>query len=85
MIRQHQFEKVELVQIVQPETSMEALDDSFASRTRESIDAGCDVVLHCNGNMEEMVEIANNISVLCSHSDERILMYLRQFDLHVQP
>ncbi|NWH08840.1 MAG: beta-N-acetylhexosaminidase [Alphaproteobacteria bacterium] len=38
--------------------SMRALQGSFAARTQSSYAAGCDVVLHCNGNMAEMAEIA---------------------------
>lgn len=39
--------------------SMKALGGSFADRTRLSLEAGCDIVLHCNGNMDEMVEISD--------------------------
>jgi beta-N-acetylhexosaminidase len=38
--------------------SMSALGGSYASRTADALAAGCDVVLHCNGDMAEMVEIA---------------------------
>lgn len=38
--------------------SMQALGGSFAERSREALAAGCDILLHCNGNMEEMREIA---------------------------
>ena len=42
--------------------SMHALQGSFADRTRDSLNAGCDIVLHCNGDMDEMVEIAEAAS-----------------------
>ncbi|SFH23626.1 beta-N-acetylhexosaminidase [Palleronia marisminoris] len=35
--------------------SMEALGGTVAERASLSIEAGCDVVLHCNGDMPEMV------------------------------
>ena len=38
--------------------SMKALSGSFADRTRAAFDAGCDLALHCNGDMAEMAEIA---------------------------
>lgn len=34
--------------------SMKALNGDFTRRTRLSLDAGCDVVLHCNGDLAEM-------------------------------
>ena len=38
--------------------SMRALSGSFAERTRRALEAGCDIVLHCNGEMAEMEEVA---------------------------
>jgi len=38
--------------------SMHALKGSFEERTEASFEAGCDVVLHCNGKLEEMKPIA---------------------------
>ncbi|MGF1457091.1 MAG: beta-N-acetylhexosaminidase [Alphaproteobacteria bacterium] len=38
--------------------SMGALSGPFSERAARSFAAGCDVVLHCNGRMDEMVEIA---------------------------
>jgi len=34
--------------------SMEALGGSIEDRARESLQAGCDLILHCNGKREEM-------------------------------
>lgn len=38
--------------------SMKALSGSFAERTRRALEAGCDIVLHCNGDMAEMEQVA---------------------------
>lgn len=37
--------------------SMHALKGTFADRARISLEAGCDIVLHCNGEMDEMVDM----------------------------
>jgi beta-N-acetylhexosaminidase len=44
--------------LMSDDLSMKALGGSFAERTRDALAAGCDLVLHCNGVMTEMVEIA---------------------------
>lgn len=44
--------------------SMKALSGSFEERTWRSIDAGCDVVLHCNGDRKEMIAIADAAPLL---------------------
>lgn len=33
--------------------SMKALSGDFRSRAEQAIAAGCDIVLHCNGDLEE--------------------------------
>jgi beta-N-acetylhexosaminidase len=44
--------------LVSDDLSMRALSGSIAERARASFAAGCDLALHCNGNMEEMVAVA---------------------------
>lgn len=53
MIRQHQFEKVELVQIVRPETSSDALDEltGHAERILQRLELPYRVMLLCSGDM----------------------------------
>jgi beta-N-acetylhexosaminidase len=38
--------------------SMKALSGSFAEKVRLALEAGCDIVLHCNGQLDEMKEVA---------------------------
>lgn len=47
--------------IMTDDLSMKALSGSFTDRVKKSLDAGCDIILHCNGNMLEMIEIAEAI------------------------
>ena len=44
--------------VMTDDLSMKALGGEFSTRTAESLEAGCDVVLHCNGDMGEMEQIA---------------------------
>jgi beta-N-acetylhexosaminidase len=44
--------------LMSDDISMGALSGSIAERTRAAIAAGCDIVLHCNGDMAEMREVA---------------------------
>lgn len=44
--------------VMSDDLSMKALGGDFASRTAKILDAGCDMVLHCNGVMEEMTASA---------------------------
>jgi beta-N-acetylhexosaminidase len=51
--------------------SMEALSGGFATRAERSFAAGCDLVLHCNGEPEEMEEIASVTPELAGESAAR--------------
>ena len=53
MIRQHQFEKVELVQLVRPEDSWNALDElvSHAENILKKLDLNFRVMLLCGGDL----------------------------------
>lgn len=44
--------------------SMKALKGDFAQLTTDALNAGCDVILHCNGKMEEMIAIASTVTAL---------------------
>jgi beta-N-acetylhexosaminidase len=43
---------------------MKALDGPLNVRAKAALFAGCDVVLHCNGDMNEMKDVALETGVL---------------------
>lgn len=51
--------------------SMAALSGSPAERARKAIAAGCDVVLHCNGQLDEMAEVAGALSAMTPEAARR--------------
>jgi beta-N-acetylhexosaminidase len=58
--------------LISDDLSMKALGGSFEDRTTASLGAGCDVVLHCNGEMAEMEAIARAVHPLADISRERL-------------
>ena len=52
--------------------SMKALPGSMEDRTRDSRAAGCDVVLHCNGEAGEMTAIAGCVGSLNAEGQSRL-------------
>lgn len=57
--------------IMSDDISMKALSGNIGELAAAIIDAGCDIVLHCNGNMAEMLEVANNVPFLEGASKKR--------------
>jgi beta-N-acetylhexosaminidase len=51
--------------------SMNALGGGYAERTERALGAGCDAILHCNGKMAEMTEVARAARPLSAIGDER--------------
>jgi beta-N-acetylhexosaminidase len=52
--------------------SMRALGGSFAERAAGALAAGCDVVLHCNGDRTEMTEVAGAVAPLTAPARRRL-------------
>ena len=50
--------------LMSDDLSMKALAGDFSERARASLAAGCDVVLHCNGQMAEMRAVAKGAKPL---------------------
>jgi len=57
--------------LMSDDISMGALSGSIAERSRAAIAAGCDVVLHCTGNLDEMQAVADAVPVLIGQSAKR--------------
>lgn len=52
--------------LVSDDLVMKALSGSFQDRARRSLAAGCDVVLHCSGNLDEMKDTIQGVGPLSS-------------------
>lgn len=57
--------------LMSDDISMGALSGSIAERTRGAIAAGCDVVLHCNGKIDEMRAVADAVPELGGEAKRR--------------
>jgi beta-N-acetylhexosaminidase len=57
--------------LMSDDVSMNALAGSIAERTRAIVNAGCDMVLHCNGKLDEMREVARETPELTGQALER--------------
>jgi len=62
--------------LMSDDVSMNALAGTIAERTRAIVTAGCDMVLHCNGNLDEMREVARETPVLSGKALERAKLAL---------
>ena len=57
--------------LMSDDLSMKALAGGFTERTRAALAAGCDVVLHCNGDMAEMKAVAAGTKLLAGRAKAR--------------
>jgi beta-N-acetylhexosaminidase len=57
--------------LMSDDVSMNALAGSIAERTRAIVSAGCDMVLHCNGKLDEMRDVVSETPVLAGKALER--------------
>jgi beta-N-acetylhexosaminidase len=62
--------------LMSDDVSMNALAGTIAERTRAIVTAGCDMVLHCNGNLAEMREVARETPVLSGKALDRAKLAL---------
>ncbi len=57
--------------LMSDDVSMNALAGSIAERTRAIVAAGCDIVLHCNGKLDEMRAVAAETPILAGKALDR--------------
>ncbi|WP_127598777.1 beta-N-acetylhexosaminidase [Nitratireductor alexandrii] len=57
--------------LMSDDVSMKALSGDFSQKARAILAAGCDVVLHCNGVMDEMAAVAAATPALAGRALER--------------
>ena len=57
--------------LLSDDLSMRALGGSLGDRSARALAAGCDIALHCNGRMGEMVEIAGRTSGMTEAAGRR--------------
>lgn len=63
-------------------SNMKALDGNYATRAQASMAAGCDVVLHCDGDLPAMQEVAAALPPL---SDQAAIRWARASFLVLEP
>jgi beta-N-acetylhexosaminidase len=64
--------------LMSDDISMGALSGSIAERARAAIAAGCDVVLHCSGDLDEMQAVASAVPLLAGDAAARANAALRR-------
>lgn len=62
--------------ILTDDLSMEALEGTIKDRALDAIKAGCDILLHCNGKMEEMVQVGE----VAEHINESLWKKIENLD-----
>ena len=58
--------------LVSDDIGMGALSGNFDERVRASLEAGCDIALHCSGNLQEMIAATKGAMVTSETSMERL-------------
>ncbi|MCZ8271154.1 MAG: beta-N-acetylhexosaminidase [Beijerinckiaceae bacterium] len=58
--------------LMSDDLSMKALSGHFADRRKSVLAEGCDLVLHCNGEMDEMAPIAEGCPGLTAEAERRL-------------
>jgi beta-N-acetylhexosaminidase len=67
--------------LMSDDVSMQALAGTIAERARASLKAGCDLILHCNGRMDEMEAVAGETPILAGEALKRSVRALEKLGL----
>ncbi|HYD26292.1 beta-N-acetylhexosaminidase [Brevundimonas sp.] len=71
--------------IMTDDLSMKALTGSLRERAEAALEAGCDVVLHCNGELGEMRQVAEGVGGLKGKAGKRAAAALARIVREVEP
>jgi beta-N-acetylhexosaminidase len=71
--------------LISDDLSMQALSGGFRRRAADALAAGCDLVLHCNGEREEMAAVMAGTGALDGEAVRRVKMGERARRAWVQP
>jgi beta-N-acetylhexosaminidase len=58
--------------LMSDDLGMEALSGNFGERAASVVAAGCDVALHCSGNLAEMVAVASAVPAMSPDGEARL-------------
>jgi beta-N-acetylhexosaminidase len=64
--------------LVSDDLSMSALKGPLGARAKAALSAGCDIALHCNGKLDEMMDVAKEAKPLAGDSLARAKRALAQ-------
>jgi beta-N-acetylhexosaminidase len=71
--------------LMSDDLSMKALSGGFTDRARDALAAGCDVVLHCNGQMAEMQAVVEGVGALKGRAARRAEAALARIPRQPEP
>lgn len=58
--------------LISDDINMKALSGSEAENAVRALDAGCDAILHCNGELDDMIKVADSLPELSGMSIQRL-------------
>ncbi len=70
--------------LMSDDLSMKALGGTFRERAEITLQAGCDVLLHCNGKMDEMTQVASGAQAMTEKAYARMDAAWKQLEAKSQ-